>query len=282
MEGQMKKNHFIYLSVLILIIAGIHCSKGSSPLSSQTPEVQSGNVSAGISTAGLMEDNELKLNIDPDSWAKGWENSEGRVTAKITGEGFDDIDPDSIEMTNPEGGVIVITPFASHTGGNYFKAKFYKKDAITLIPELNRGEKHEIQITGNFKEGGSFELFDNIWIGNKGNTEISVKVIPKNWNLTWKEKKKGGDVIAKFKGVGFENIVQGSVVMTGSAGPISPYEFIKEISYLKAKFKQEDALTLFPEAKKGDSEIVHVLGDLEGGDSFDFEQKIKFKGKKKD
>ena len=114
----------------------------------------------------------------------------------------------------------------------------------------------------------------------KGNTELSVKVISKNWNLTWKEKKKGGDVTAKFKGIGFEKIVQGSIVMTGIADPIAPYDFIKEISYLKAKFKQEDALSLFPGAKKGDSFTVHVQGNLEGGDSFDLEQKIKFKGKK--
>ncbi len=78
------------------------------------------------------------------------------MTAKIKGKGFDELDPASIKMVGPGGDEI--TPYSCDVGGVFFKAKFYQKDAIGIIPEPGRGDIHKIELKGNTSEGAAISL----------------------------------------------------------------------------------------------------------------------------
>lgn len=270
----MKTKIFLSTILLVLCFFAFSCSSGN-PVSSNPADISEGNTADG--TAGITADgDELKAEISPDSWSENWVNSEGRVIVKISGEGFDNIDPESVKMIGPEGGEV--TPFKSLLGGSLFRPRFYKKEVITLIPELNKGDKHEIQITGNFKDGGSFILKDWIYIGKKGNVDLSARVIPKNWKLNWTESAK--PVKVKIKGTGFDTVVPGSLVIAGGGGEIVPYTTSLKDNYFDALFYQKDAIGLFPDAESGDKVEIQVKGSLDNGDTFSFDFNIKIRGKK--
>lgn len=271
----MKTKIFLSTILLVFCVMAFSCSSGN-PVSSNPAEITEGNTIDG--TVGITADgDELKAEISPDSWSKNWVNSEGRVIVKISGEGFDNIDPESVKMIGPEGGEA--TPFKCLLGGYLFRPRFYKKEVITLIPEFNKGDKYEIQITGNFKDGGSFLLKDWIYIGKKGNVDLRASVIPKNWKLNWTENE--GAVKVKIKGTGFDTVVPGSLVIAGGGGEINPYTTSLKDSYFDALFYRKDAIGLFPDAKAGDKVEIQVKGSLDNGDTFSFDFDIKIKGKKK-
>jgi hypothetical protein len=260
--------------LLVFCFIAFNCSSGN-PVSSNPAEISEGNNVDGM--AGITADDELKAEISPDIWSKNWVNSEGRVIVKISGEGFDNIDPESVKIIGPEGGEVI--PFKSLLGGYLFRPRFYKKEVITLIPEINKGDKHEIQITGNFKDGGSFLLKDWIYIGKKGNVDLRALVIPKNWKLNWTENE--GAVRVKIKGTGFDTVVPGSLVIAGGGGEIAPYTTSLKDSYFDALFYRKDAIGLFPDAEAGDKVEIQVKGSLDNGDTFSLDFSIKIKGKKK-
>ncbi|HDR67844.1 MAG TPA: hypothetical protein ENN61_02210 [Bacteroidaceae bacterium] len=270
----MKTKLFLSVILLVFCFAALNCSKGN-PFSSKPEEIISGDNINGV--AGITAGEGLKAEISPDSWSKNWVNSEGQVIVRITGEGFDNIDNESIRMIGPEGAEI--TPFKTHLGGHFFKAKFYKKEAITLISDIVKGEKHEIQITGNFKEGGSFLLKDWIYIGKKGKVDLWAMVIPKVWLFNWTESEKA--VKVKIKGTGFEKVIPESLRIAGGGAEIAPYVTSLKDAYFNALFYQKDAIGLFPNAKAGDRVKIQVKGSLNTGNAFSLDFNIKIQGKKK-
>jgi len=269
----MKTKIFLSAILLVLCFFAFSCSSGN-PVSSNPADISEENTADGM--IGITADDELKAEISPDSWSKNWVNSEGRVIVKISGEGFDNIDPESVKMIGPEGGEVV--PFKSLLGGHLFRPRFYKKEVITLIPELNKGDKHEIQITGSFKDGGSFILKDWIYIGKKGLSDLRARVIPKNWKLKRTESEKA--VRVKIKGTGFDTVVPESVRIVGGGDEIAPYETSLKDNYFDALFYQKDAIGLFPDAESGDKVEIQVKGSLDNGDTFSFDFDIKIRGKK--
>ncbi len=213
----------------------------------------------------------LALEVHPQRWNTDWAEDKGfsqdEVIAKIGGVGFDRIDFDTLLMTGPEGDEI--EPYGYDLGGRYFIAKFYQYEAISIIPEPERGDVHTIQITGMTEEGEAFDLTAGITIvGEKPLGEFSVEIHPDKWNTAWENSE--GYIQVMFRGEGFDDIISSSLKMSGPAGdPVFPDNTHLNDNHFHAKFKQKEAISLIPsDAERGDSFTVTLSGEFADGETF--------------
>ncbi len=235
-------------------------------------EVRAGNRAALVQMNKSSDNNDtsngttaLELEIRPGRWNTDWsiDNSDStdEVIAKISGEGFDRIDDDSVRMLGPEGEGI--EPYECDVGDRFFIAKFYQNDAISLIPDPKRGETHTIYVTGTvWDNGGTFELnADIIIVGEKPAGELSLEIRPDRWNTAWSNSE--GVVLAMFSGEGFDEISCDSVEMSReNGGSISPHTCSLSDSRFIVKFKQKEVIDLIPaDAGRGDTYDITVSGE---------------------
>jgi len=235
---------------------------------------------------------EFRVRIQPFKWNINWANSMGLVTVRISGEGFEEINPETLMMVGPEGAVTG-PPSKAQVGPYSVVAKFLKSEAIGIIPEPQRGVPYEIQVMGQFNDGTEFGPLiadTNIFVVGKKSLagDLSLVIRPKKWNIAWgnDEGNNDGEVTARISGEGFQDIDPASVQMAypdGGLPPINPipgsYEF-GGVSFV-IKFNQSDAIGLIPDPKNGDSSTIHVTGSLSDGTTFNLPDKITIKGKKK-
>ncbi len=99
---------------------------------------------------------ELAMDISPDKWNTNWIESNGFVTVRFRGEGFDTIISGATEMSYMGG--IPILPYWDSISGSSYMAKFYKKDAITLFMEPKPGDFYTVDVTIQL-DGGSILTF---------------------------------------------------------------------------------------------------------------------------
>lgn len=237
-------------------------------------EILAGNGAALVQlnrSDGDGEDGEvdLALEIRPDRWNIAWAEdedfSEDEVIAKISGEGFDRIDPDSVVMIEPDGDEI--EPYEYDLGDVFFIAKFYQYEAISIIPDPTRGDSHTITVLVIVDEEEiSLEAVITI-VGKKSAGELSLAIRPDRWNTAWSNSE--GVVLAVITGEGFDDIDCSSVEMSASGPTIEPSDCNLNEAQFMAKFNHKDIVTLIPtDAKRGDSFSVTVTGEIKGEDSF--------------
>jgi len=222
---------------------------------------------------------ELKVDIQPDKWNINWINSTGEVSARICGDDFALVLPESVRMVGPDGGELV--PFAHEVGGNSLVVKFLQSEAIGLLASPQNGQSYEIMVRFE-ADGLTFEPTDTITVVGKKQEaeELTLSVSPKKWNPSWGEST--GNVVAKIRGTGIEAVDPASVQMIGPGGEvIVPFEFVLEDTQCVAKFLKADALTLIPSAVRGDSPVIRVAGNLSGGGAFDLEFTLEIVGPRK-
>lgn len=222
---------------------------------------------------------ELKVDIQPDKWNIGWAASSDDVSARICGDDYALVLPESIRMLGPEGGEI--SPISHEIGGNSLVAKFLQSQAIGLLADPQTGQSYEITVRFE-ADGIVYDLIDTITIVGKKQDpeEMTLSVSPKKWNPAWGEST--GNVVAKLRGNGIDDIDPASVRMIGPGGEtIIPFEYVLEDAQFVAKFLKQDALTLIPGAVRGDAPVIRVVGSLSGGGAFDLEFSIEVVGPKK-
>jgi len=112
-----------------------------------------------IEIVGKMPRNseELSIQINPTKWNTNWDKSSGTVMVKFWGEGYDQIDLDSVLMIGPDDGD-VIAPTGSNLTDDHLIVKFAMKKAISIIPDAIPGDKHVIRITGDLDGLGTFSF----------------------------------------------------------------------------------------------------------------------------
>jgi hypothetical protein len=74
---------------------------------------------------------DLRMDINPQKWNTNWTKSNGYVTVRFRGEGFDRIVPGLTVMSYMSG--TPISPFRDSISGSSYSAKFLKKEAIGLF-----------------------------------------------------------------------------------------------------------------------------------------------------
>lgn len=270
---------------------------------SDVSDIQINNVKSGeeiIVTVEIQSDNQavladmernndstspLKVEIRPMNWNVNWENSEDEVIAKISGDEYDQIVSGTVKMESPDG-LDPIDSYEEDVGGVYFIAKFYQKDAITLIADPETGESYEIHVTGELEDGSTFDLSDTITIVGKKKDmgELRLDIRPDHWNVNWTESDE--EVNAMISGEGYDTIDYSTVEMVGpydTISPISPYTYEVGGVYFIAKFYQNLAITLITDPESGEiseeSYEIHVTGVLGDGTIFDLKDTITIVGK---
>jgi hypothetical protein len=96
------------------------------------------------------DDSELSLKIKPKTWNMNYYGSAGSVTAQIKGDGIEDIDLDTIEMTGDSGEVLSAT--SAKLSGNHINADFPKSKVLDLLVDPAKGTTHTVTVT--FEMGG--------------------------------------------------------------------------------------------------------------------------------
>jgi hypothetical protein len=197
----------------------------------------------------------LKVEIRPDTWNIDWVNSLAEVTARFSGEGFEDIDPSTLQMScgscsEPGELVEIGPPFVWEVGGVSSVAKFLQSEAIRLLADPKRDETYTINVTGAMNSGAP--LSDKITIVGKksGEGELSLEIKPEQWNMAWANNDDGGggEVTARITGEDFDDIDTAmAILMSGPAGtPISPIGTEFGGFFFIAKFSQSQAIALIP------------------------------------
>ncbi len=225
---------------------------------------------------------ELRVRIQPFKWNINWANSMGLVTVRISGEGFEEINPETLRMVGPEGAETG-APSMARVGPYSVVAKFLKSEAIGIIPDPQRGVSYEIQVISQLNGGSDFDpplIATIVVVGKKSLAgDLSLVIQPKKWNIAWGNNDNNGDdsenvVTARISGDGFQDINPASVQMAypdGGMPPISPipdsYEF-GGVSFV-IKFNQSDAISLILDPKRGDTHLIHVTGNLTDSTPFD-------------
>jgi hypothetical protein len=97
------------------------------------------------------EPSDLSLQIIPPNWNMNYYGSSGTVKAQIRGDGIEDIDLDTIEMTGDSGEILSAT--SAKLSGNHINADFPKSKVLDLLVDPAKGTTHTITVT--FTQGGS-------------------------------------------------------------------------------------------------------------------------------
>ncbi|MGD8539786.1 MAG: hypothetical protein PVI66_13805 [Candidatus Aminicenantes bacterium] len=96
---------------------------------------------------------DLGMDIDPHKWNTNWITSNGYVTVRFRGEGFDTIVPGATVMSYNGG--IPIEPSSDGIHGSSYMAKFTKKDAIGLFTEPKKGETYQVDVMVQFDDSST-------------------------------------------------------------------------------------------------------------------------------
>jgi hypothetical protein len=94
----------------------------------------------------LPKTGDLSIQLNPDKWNTNWAKSNGTVQVKFWGSGYDMVDATAVKMTGPTS--IEAIPSYSRLTEDHFTVYFNKIDAIAIIPEPAKGDKHTITIIG--------------------------------------------------------------------------------------------------------------------------------------
>jgi hypothetical protein len=242
-----------------------------------TVEVQANNQAV---LANMERNNEsvelLKVEIRPDKWNIAWVDSPDEVTARFSGEGFEDIDPSTLRMicgscSEPGELVEIGPPFVWEVGGVSSVAKFLQSEAIRLLADPKRDETYTINVTGAMSSGAPLEnLSDEITIVGKksGEGPLSLEIKPKQWNIAWANGDDGdGEVTARITGEDFDDIdATMPILMSGPVGtPISPISTEFGGFFFIAKFSQSQAIALVPNPPQQNSYDITVSFYLTDG-----------------
>lgn len=96
---------------------------------------------------------DLVMDINPRKWNTNWAGSNGYVTVRFQGEGFDRIVSGFTVMSYMGG--TPISPYRDSTTEDCYMAKFTKKDAITLFTDPKKGDIFTVDVTVQFDDSST-------------------------------------------------------------------------------------------------------------------------------
>lgn len=108
---------------------------------------------------------DLSIQLNPDKWNTNWAKSNGTVQVKFWGSGYDTVDPATVKMIGPTS--LEALHSSSHLTDDHLIVFFNQKDAIAIIPDPKRGDKHTITITGSNGDGPFSFVYGIEIVGSK-------------------------------------------------------------------------------------------------------------------
>ncbi len=232
----------------------------------------------------------LLLEIQPKKWNLDWEENEEWVTARVSGNGYNTIVPDSVILRGPEGDELTMVSTEYELGGTYFKARFKKMDALALIPDAMPGMSYLMILVFTYTDSAGavvadYELTDAIEIVGKypkDSEDLALQVNPDKWNTNWI--KSSGTVMVKLWGDGFDAIIADDVrlvepVSGNTTG--SPLSFNLTDDQLIVRFSKQEAIALFAAPLPGETYVIKVTDDPISGGTFAFDYAVSVVGSKK-
>ena len=112
---------------------------------------------------------DLTLEIQPSNWNTNWQNNgNGTVSALIRGEGFEDIDLDSILLIGDHPEDAEVSPTSATRQGNNVRARFRQQAAIGSLDDPRPGETRTVTVTFTVNGGEPMELTFDVRINGPG------------------------------------------------------------------------------------------------------------------
>lgn len=213
---------------------------------------------------------ELELEIDPDEWDLNWTNSNGTVQAFIGGEGIENIDLSSIEMSGDNPLAVPLTAESVSINGDHVHAKFPKNQVLGLLLDPADGTVHTITVS--FLETGGterLELTAEIIVEDEDAVvpeELELEIDPEEWSLNFT--KSSGTVEAFIEGEGLENINLSTIQMSGdnpAAAPLAADSATIRGDHIHAKFPKNQLIDLLLNPEEGSTHTITVSFYLVGG-----------------
>lgn len=218
----------------------------------------------------IIDPTELTLEIDPTEWSLNFPNSSGTVEAFIQGEGFDQIDLNSIEMMGDNLAAAPLAAVSVDINGDHVHARFPKNQVIALLLNPEPGSTHTVTIS--FLPIGSterIELTAEITIEDDEDddgggedpvpADLSLQLNPSNWNMNYSSS--SGSVTAQIRGTGIENIDLNTIEMAGdnpAAEALSATSARLTGNHINADFPKNQVLDLLLNPAKGTTHTVTV------------------------
>jgi hypothetical protein len=238
----------------------------------------------------IIDPTDLTLEIDPVEWSLNFTKSSGTVEAFIRGEGFDQIDLSSIEMTGDNPAASPLAASSASISGDHVHARFPKNQVIALLLNPEPGSTHTITISF-LPIGGTerIELTAEITIeddedddgGDDGDdpepSDLTLQLNPSNWNMNYAGS--SGTVTAKIQGTGIEDIDLATIEMAGdnpAAEPLSATSAKLSGNHINADFPKNKVLDLLLSPAKGTRHTVTV-SFMKGGKLEELTAEVKVK-----
>lgn len=113
------------------------------------------------------EPTELTLQLAPGTWNTNFSKSSGTVQAIIRGDGIEDIDLDSLQMTGDNPAAEALTAASGALNGNHVQADFPKNLVLDLLLNPGSGSKHIVTVSFTSGGGGRIELSAEVKVNGK-------------------------------------------------------------------------------------------------------------------
>lgn len=106
---------------------------------------------------GSGEEDDVRLNIQPDDWNTNWARSAGQVHVFLRGDGLADIDLDSIRLVGDDAEAEPLKPLNVRRVGKQIVARFSKRAAYATLDDPDTGETHVMKVRYSVGEGEDAE-----------------------------------------------------------------------------------------------------------------------------
>jgi hypothetical protein len=268
LEGNSIKTEFPKDQVLGLLLNPTAGSKHTISLMYnvfQNPEPQESYAEITVSNDSMLAPSGFTLEIDPYEWNLNFVKSSGTVEAFIRGEGIDNIDLNSFEMTGDNPSMPPIPAISATLQGDHIHARFAKNQLIDLLLNPETGSIHTINISAT-KIGGTnrYELTADITIiadeeEDIDPTELILEIDPDEWNLNFT--KSSGTVEAFIQGEGIEKIDLNSIQMEGdnpTADPLPAISATLQGDHIHARFPKNQVIGLLLNPEEGSTHTITI------------------------
>jgi len=234
--GNMKIKSILLITIMVISVMAIHCSRSQSPFSPDAAIKQQAVLNGNVVLSGTSVTNFEVIQIG------------------VRGTSL---------YTNPDGnGNFQIENLPL---GNIVVEVLVKSDVSDIpISDVQSGE--EIRITVQIQASNQAVLA-HMERNKKSTGVLQVQIQPKKWNLNWVDSE--DEVIAKISGEGYNQITEGSVKLVS---PEDQFEYRETSSqawsiggtYFIAKFDQSDAIGIITDPIPGKEYTIRVEYELNG------------------